>query len=82
MLCFTPLIVVLTSLGERMSDEDVDELLKGFDTNDGRINYTGLLHRDQDAYFRLCEDDFIKLTSAFFAIEAVFVSVFKSDFST
>ena len=34
-------MIVLTSLGERMSNEDVDELLKGVDTKDGRLNYAG-----------------------------------------
>ena len=39
------LITVLTSLGERMSNEDVDELLKGVDTKDGRVNYSGMSAR-------------------------------------
>ncbi|ORX41142.1 hypothetical protein BD324DRAFT_44140 [Kockovaella imperatae] len=30
---------VLTQLGEKMSDEEVDELLKGFQVQDGQINY-------------------------------------------
>ncbi|GFZ48226.1 Myosin regulatory light chain cdc4 [Saitozyma sp. JCM 24511] len=30
---------VLTQLGEKMSDEEVDELLKGFPVQDGQINY-------------------------------------------
>ena len=33
---------VLTNLGEKMSDEEVDELLKAVDTSSGEINYTGL----------------------------------------
>lgn len=36
---------VLTNLGEKMSDEEVDELLKAVDTSSGEINYTGMLHR-------------------------------------
>ena len=32
---------VLTNLGEKMSDEEVDELLKTIDTSSGEINYTG-----------------------------------------
>ena len=32
---------VLTNLGEKMSDEEVDELLKAVDTSSGEINYTG-----------------------------------------
>jgi hypothetical protein len=34
--------VVLTNLGEKMSDEEVDELLKAVDTSSGEINYTGM----------------------------------------
>ena len=34
--------VVLTNLGEKMSDEEVDELLKAIDTSSGEINYTGM----------------------------------------
>lgn len=32
---------ILTNLGEKMSDEEVDELLKTVDTSSGEINYTG-----------------------------------------
>ena len=35
---------VLTNLGEKMSDEEVDELLKAVDTSSGEINYTGIFH--------------------------------------
>ena len=35
--------LVLTNLGEKMSDEEVDELLKAVDTSSGEINYTGML---------------------------------------
>lgn len=34
---------ILTNLGEKMSDEEVDELLKAVDTSSGEINYTGKL---------------------------------------
>lgn len=34
---------VLTNLGERMSDDEVDELLKAVDTSSGEINYIGRL---------------------------------------
>lgn len=34
-------LAVLTNLGEKMSDEEVDELLKAVDTSSGEINYTG-----------------------------------------
>lgn len=32
---------VLTNLGEKMTDDEVDELLKAVDTSSGEINYTG-----------------------------------------
>lgn len=32
---------ILTNLGEKMSDDEVDELLKAVDTTSGEINYTG-----------------------------------------
>lgn len=38
---------VLTNLGEKMSDEEVDELLKAVDTSSGEINYTGKLRNSQ-----------------------------------
>ncbi len=34
-------VLVLTNLGEKMSDDEVDELLKAVDTSSGEINYTG-----------------------------------------
>lgn len=34
---------VLTNLGEKMSDDEVDELLKSVDTSSGEINYVGML---------------------------------------
>jgi len=36
------LCIVLTNLGEKMSDDEVDELLKAVDTSKGEINYTGM----------------------------------------
>jgi hypothetical protein len=33
--------LVLTNLGEKMTDDEVDELLKAVDTSSGEINYTG-----------------------------------------
>lgn len=36
------LCTVLTNLGEKMSDDEVDELLKAVDTSKGEINYTGM----------------------------------------
>jgi Ca2+-binding EF-hand superfamily protein len=35
-------MTVLTNLGEKMSDDEVDELLKSVDTSSGEINYTGM----------------------------------------
>lgn len=35
---------ILTNLGEKMTDEEVDELLKAVDTSSGQVNYTGKLH--------------------------------------
>lgn len=35
---------VLTNLGEKMSDDEVDELLKAVDTSSGEINYMGEFH--------------------------------------
>ncbi|RKF82103.1 Myosin regulatory light chain cdc4 [Golovinomyces cichoracearum] len=34
---------ILTNLGEKMSDEEVDELLKAVNTSSGEINYTELV---------------------------------------
>ena len=36
------MLAVLTNLGEKMSDDEVDELLKAVDTSSGEINYTGM----------------------------------------
>lgn len=33
---------ILTNLGEKMSDDEVDELLKAVDTSSGEINYAGM----------------------------------------
>jgi Ca2+-binding EF-hand superfamily protein len=33
---------ILTNLGEKMSDDEVDELLKAVDTGSGEVNYTGM----------------------------------------
>ena len=33
---------ILTNLGEKMSDDEVDELLKAVDTTSGEINYVGM----------------------------------------
>jgi len=32
---------ILTNLGEKMTDEEVEELLKSIDTSSGQVNYTG-----------------------------------------
>ena len=36
-------IVILTNLGEKMTEEEVDELLKAVDTTNGQVNYTELV---------------------------------------
>ena len=33
--------IVLTSLGEKLSSEEVDELLKGMNIQGDQVNYTG-----------------------------------------
>lgn len=35
---------ILTNLGEKMSEDEVDELLKAVDTSSGQVNYTGRRH--------------------------------------
>ncbi len=37
---------ILTNLGEKMSDDEVDELLKAVDTSSGEINYVGMFTSD------------------------------------
>jgi Ca2+-binding EF-hand superfamily protein len=37
---------ILTNLGEKMSDDEVDELLKAVDTSSGELNYMGESRRD------------------------------------
>jgi Ca2+-binding EF-hand superfamily protein len=32
---------ILTNLGEKMTDDEVNELLKVVDTSSGQVNYTG-----------------------------------------
>jgi len=39
-------LTVLTNLGEKMTDDEVDELLKAVDTSSGEINYTGMFDTD------------------------------------
>lgn len=39
---------ILTNLGEKMSDEEVDELLKAVDTSSGELNYMGECVRERD----------------------------------
>lgn len=34
---------VLSNLGEKMSDEEIDELLKAVDTENGEVDYTSML---------------------------------------
>ena len=44
---------ILTNLGEKMSDDEVDELLKAVDTSSGEINYTGMF---RSSPFTFCGD--------------------------
>lgn len=39
---------ILTNLGEKMTDEEVDELLKAVDTSSGQVNYTGKFYSTRD----------------------------------
>jgi Ca2+-binding EF-hand superfamily protein len=59
---------ILTNLGEKMSDEEVDELLKAVDTSSGEINYTGMFYSSLPwghlgmaaMYGRLIEADLVR----------------------
>ncbi|KAF2763120.1 myosin regulatory protein light chain cdc4 [Pseudovirgaria hyperparasitica] len=41
---------ILTNLGEKMSDDEVDELLKAVDTSSGEINYAGMFYHILQRY--------------------------------
>lgn len=43
----------MTNLGEKMSDDEVDELLKAVDTSSGEINYTGRLLISKDIFRKI-----------------------------
>ncbi|KAK3352678.1 hypothetical protein B0T25DRAFT_453371 [Lasiosphaeria hispida] len=43
---------ILTNLGEKMTDEEVDELLKAVDTSSGQVNYTGACTRRRGPFQR------------------------------
>jgi Ca2+-binding EF-hand superfamily protein len=54
---------ILTNLGEKMSEEEVDELLKAVDTSSGQVNYTGtcysaldMIHLLTPLFNRACPD--------------------------
>ena len=50
---------ILTNLGEKMTDEEVDELLKAVDTSSGQVNYTGAwMIAPSDIFDRLGASDF------------------------
>ena len=60
---------ILTNLGEKMTDEEVDELLKAVDTSSGQVNYTGTLPRHkilQTVYMRTA-DSFLDLVRTILA---------------
>ena len=42
---------ILTNLGEKISDDDVDELHKAVDTTSGETNYTGNFPHDHVFHF-------------------------------
>lgn len=46
---------ILTNLGEKMTDDEVDELLKAVDTSSGQVNYTGMYPRPTTAMSMLGE---------------------------
>lgn len=55
---------VMTNLGEKLTDEEVDEMIREADIDgDGQVNYEGefLLHLKSNAYFK----DLISLCSEF-----------------
>ena len=45
---------ILTNLGEKMTEEEVDELLKAVDTSSGQVNYTGMLSLSPQGRYREC----------------------------
>jgi Ca2+-binding EF-hand superfamily protein len=45
---------ILTNLGEKMTDEEVDELLKAVDTSSGQVNYTGMSNRRLGIFQSAC----------------------------
>lgn len=48
---------ILTNLGEKMTDEEVDELLKAVDTSSGQVNYTGKSLRIVESFRNLSYRD-------------------------
>jgi Ca2+-binding EF-hand superfamily protein len=46
---------ILTNLGEKMTDEEVDELLKAVDTSSGQVNYTGQ-YQEHPNHERIAKD--------------------------
>ena len=55
-------MLVLTNLGEKMTDDEVDELLKAVDTSSGEVNYTGTFSFSD---FRLKGERGVKADQAF-----------------
>lgn len=47
---------ILTNLGEKMTDEEVDELLKAVDTSSGQVNYTGTFSTFRASLFQPITD--------------------------
>lgn len=61
--------IVLTSLGEKLTNEEVDELLKGMDVKGDQVNYVGMYSSssyrvqadNRGVGDRLCQDDYGEL---------------------
>jgi hypothetical protein len=44
---------ILTNLGEKMTEEEVEELLKAVDTTSGEVNYTGMCYLSRSSIIRV-----------------------------
>lgn len=47
---------ILTNLGEKMTEEEVEELLKAVDTTSGEVNYTGTCYPQARAGYDVMAD--------------------------
>jgi calmodulin len=55
---------VLTSLGEKLTNEEVDELLKGMEIKGDQVNYVGMYFWDNHASAANNKTDFVKMIMA------------------